>query len=62
MKIPIPRFNKSFIRKPSKALPKSFFNLVKEHQVNGDIFDMELTPNRGDCLSVLGLARDLKFF
>jgi len=23
---------------------------------------MELTPNRGDCLSLIGLARDLKVF
>ena len=24
-----------------------------------DILDVELTPNKGDCLSVLGIARDL---
>ena len=49
--------------KPSKALlSEKLFQLGHEHQVNGDIFDMELTPNRGDCLSVLGLARDLNVF
>ena len=26
------------------------------------IFDMEFTPNRGDCLSLVGLARDLNVF
>jgi phenylalanyl-tRNA synthetase beta chain len=28
----------------------------------GDIFDMEFTPNRGDCLSLNGLLRDLAVF
>ena len=49
--------------KPSKALlSEKLFQLGHEHEVDGDIFDMELTPNRGDCLSVLGLARDLNIF
>ena len=33
-----------------------------EHEINGDIFDMEITPNRGDCLSLIGLSRDLNNF
>ena len=49
--------------KPSKELlSEKFFQLGHEHEIDGDIFDMELTPNRGDCLSVLGLARDLNVF
>lgn len=49
--------------KPSKeALSEKLFQLGHEHEINGDIFDMELTPNRGDCLSLNGLARDLKVF
>lgn len=27
--------------------------------LNDTIFEIELTPNRGDCLSILGIARDL---
>jgi phenylalanyl-tRNA synthetase beta chain len=38
------------------------FQLGHEHEINGDIFDMEFTPNRGDCLSVNGLLRDLAVF
>ena len=49
--------------KPSKELlSKKLFQLGHEHEIHGDIFDMELTPNRGDCLSLLGLARDLNVF
>ena len=50
-------------KKPSKdTLSKKLFQLGHEHEINGDIFDMELTPNRGDCLSLVGLARDLVVF
>ena len=49
--------------KPSKeSLSEKLFQLGHEHEISGDIFDMELTPNRGDCLSLLGLARDLNIF
>ena len=49
--------------KPSKKdLSQKLFQLGHEHEINGDIFDMELTPNRGDCLSLVGLARDLAVF
>ena len=48
---------------PSKeALSKKLFQLGHEHEFDGDIFDMEITPNRGDCLSLIGLARDLNNF
>jgi phenylalanyl-tRNA synthetase beta chain len=50
-------------KKPSKeALSDKLFQLGHEHEIHGDIFDMELTPNRGDCLSLIGLARDLNIF
>ena len=54
----------SFIsEKPSKEdLSQKLFQLGHEHEISGDIFDMELTPNRGDCLSLIGLARDLAVF
>jgi phenylalanyl-tRNA synthetase beta chain len=49
--------------KPSKEdLSQKLFQLGHEHEISGDIFDMELTPNRGDCLSLIGLARDLAVF
>ena len=49
--------------KPSKELlSEKLFQLGHEHEISDQIFDMELTPNRGDCLSLNGLARDLNFF
>ena len=49
--------------KPSKELlSEKLFQLGHEHEIAGDIFNMELTPNRGDCLSLNGLARDLNVF
>ena len=51
------------VEKPSKAdLSKTLFQLGHEHELEGNIFDMEFTPNRGDCLSLLGIARDLNYF
>ena len=48
---------------PSKeALSKKLFQLGHEHEIDGDLFDMEITPNRGDCLSLVGLSRDLNNF
>ena len=48
---------------PSReTLSKRLFQLGHEHEVDGDIFDLEITPNRGDCLSLLGLSRDLNNF
>jgi phenylalanyl-tRNA synthetase beta chain len=38
------------------------FQLGHEHEIDGDIFNMEFTPNRGDCLSINGLLRDLSVF
>ena len=40
----------------------SLFQLGHEHEIEGNIFDMEFTPNRGDCLSINGLLRDLGVF
>ncbi len=51
------------LEKPSKELlSERLFQLGHEHEIHGDIFDMEFTPNRGDCLSLIGLARDLAVF
>ena len=43
-------------------LSERLFQLGHEHEVKGDIFDMEFTPNRGDCLSLNGLLKDLAVF
>ena len=63
MKIPYKYFIDNIASKPSKEeLSEKFFHLGHEHEVNKDMFEMELTPNRGDCISLLGLLRELKFF
>ena len=43
-------------------LSNKLLQLGHEHEIDGDIFDIELTPNRGDCLSINGLLRDLNLF
>jgi len=45
-----------------EQLSNSLFQLGHEHKIEGNIFDMEFTPNRGDCLSINGLLRDLAVF
>lgn len=45
-----------------KELSDKLFQLGHEHEINDFIFDMEFTPNRGDCLSLMGLIRDLNVF
>lgn len=51
---------------PSKPsiddISNKFFQLGHEHEIHEGIFDMEITPNRGDCLSINGLLRDLAVF
>ena len=49
--------------KPSiEHISNKLFQLGHEHEIDGNIFDMEFTPNRGDCLSINGLLRDLAVF
>lgn len=49
--------------KPSvEDISKKLFQLGHEHECENNIFDIEFTPNRGDCLSVNGLLRDLSVF
>ena len=50
-------------KKPSiEELSEKLFQIGHEHNVEGGVFDLEITPNRGDCLSLRGLARDLNYF
>ena len=46
----------------SKEISDRLFQLGHEHEINNDVFDIEFTPNRGDCLSLRGLLRDLNLF
>ena len=49
--------------KPSVSeISNKLFQLGHEHEINDGIFEMEFTPNRGDCLSILGILRDLRAF
>ena len=43
-------------------LSSKLLQLGHEHEIENSVLDMEFTPNRGDCLSVYGLARDLNVF
>ena len=63
MKIAYSHLVLHIIENPSiKQISDSLFQLGHEHEIEGDIFDMEFTPNRGDCLSINGLLRDLAAF
>ena len=43
-------------------ISESLFQLGHEHEIEDEIFDIEFTPNRGDCLSLNGILRDLSAF
>ena len=63
MKIAYSHLVRYIIEKPSiKEVSESLFQLGHEHVIEGNIFDIEFTPNRGDCLSIKGLLRDLAVF
>ena len=46
----------------TSELSDKLFQLGHEHEVKENIFNFEFTPNRGDCLSIRGLLRDLSVF
>ena len=63
MKISYKHLVKNIESNPSiEELSEKLFQLGHEHEINEDIFDIEFTPNRGDCLSLNGLLRDLSLF
>ena len=43
-------------------LSNNLFQLGHENHIEGDCIEIEITPNRGDCLSVKGILRDLNIF
>ena len=63
MKVSYKHIVEYIAEKPSiSEISNKLFQLGHEHEIEGDIFDLELTPNRGDCLSLKGLLRDLSLF
>lgn len=49
--------------KPSiEDISEKLFQLGHEHEIDKNILNFEFTPNRGDCLSLDGLSRDLNIF
>ena len=63
MKIAYKHLLRFLKNKPSiEDISDKLFQLGHEHTLEGNLFDIEFTPNRGDCLSLLGLARDLNVF
>ncbi len=63
MKIVASHLLKFLKRKPKlDELSNMLFQLGHEHEIEGEILDLEITPNRGDCLSLKGIARDLNYF
>ncbi len=63
MKIAYEHLLRFLVDKPNiNDLSDKLFQLGHEHEIENSIFDIEFTPNRGDCLSVKGLIRDLNVF
>ena len=63
MKIPYKHLIKHIESNPSiEELSKNLFQLGHEHEIENNIFNFELTPNRGDCFSLIGILRELKIF
>lgn len=49
--------------KPSiEDISEKLFQLGHENEIDNNILDIEITPNRGDCLSINGILRELKSF
>ena len=56
MKIAYSHLAENIKENPSiEQLSDSLFQLGHEHEIENNIFDIEFTPNRGDCLSINGL-------
>ena len=63
MKISYSHLIKRIKSKPSiDKISSNLLQLGHEHEITDGIFDIELTPNRGDCLSLNGILRDLSLF
>ncbi|MFH1392073.1 MAG: hypothetical protein ABIG90_00095 [bacterium] len=45
---------------PEKLAELLSLRSLETEVINSDTLEVEVTPNRGDCLSHLGIARELK--
>ena len=45
-----------------EEISDKLFQLGHENEYHKGVFDIDITPNRGDCLSLLGLLRELSIF
>ena len=43
-------------------ISSKLFQLGHEHEIHDKVFDIEITPNRGDCLSLNGILKELSVF
>ena len=63
MKIAYKHLIENIIENPSiEEISDCLYQLGHEHEIEENIFNIEFTPNRGDCLSINGLLRDLSVF
>ena len=63
MKIPYRHIAKYLPSEHSiEELSNHLFQLGHEHELENEIFNFELTPNRGDCFSLNGILRELNCF
>ena len=60
MKIHFPHLKNFLIDEISIDMVSNLlFQLGHENEIHNNVIDIEFTPNKGDCLSVYGIARDL---
>ena len=63
MKIPLKHISRYLeFEVDIQDISSKLFQLGHEHEIEGNSFNMEFTPNRGDCLSLKGILRDLSIF
>ena len=63
MKIHLDHLTKHVNQKVSFSdLSQKLFQLGHEHELKDNILDLEITPNRGDCLSIKGITREISNF
>ena len=53
----------SFLKLDKKdKTSEKLMQLGHENSIESNILDIDITPNRGDCLSIRGISRDLSHF
>ena len=63
MKVAISDITDRIKSKPTiDEISEKLFQLGHEHEIKNNIFDIEFTPNRGDCLSVKGILEIFQHF